>query len=50
MSWPVVTKKAINSAVLGILIFVETLESEFEERLMIETTVRFFDHIVWPFI
>ena len=50
VSWPVVTKRAINSAVLGILIFVETLESGFEERLMIETTVRFLDHLVWSFI
>ena len=47
MSWPVETKKAINSAVLGILIFVG---SGFEERLMVETTVRFIDHLVWPFI
>ena len=50
MSWPVVMKRAINSAVLGILIFVETLESGFEERLMVETTVRFLDHLVWSFI
>ena len=47
VSWPVETKKAINSAVLGILIFAE---SGLEETLMVETTVRFLDHLVWPFI
>ena len=49
VSWPAETKKAINSAVLGILIFVGSGLEELE-RLMAETTVRFIDHLVWPFI
>ena len=42
-SWAVETKRAKNSAVLGILIFVE---SRLEERLIVKTTVRFLDHLV----
>ena len=51
MSWPVETKKAINSAVLGIRIF-KFFESGLEEKMIVETTVRFLDHIVCtsPFI
>ena len=47
VSWPVETKRARNSAVLGILIFVE---SGLEEELIVKTTVRFLDHLVCPFI
>ena len=43
VSWPVETKKAINSAVLGILIFVER---GIEERLIVKTIVRFLVHLV----
>ena len=43
MSWPVETKRARNSAVLGIRIFVE---SGLEERRIVKTTVRFLEHLV----
>jgi hypothetical protein len=47
-SRPVAAKKVKNSPALGIRIFVESkLE---EERLIVKTTVRFFDHLVCPFI
>jgi hypothetical protein len=48
-SWPVATKKVRNSAVVGIRIFLET-RSGLVERLIVETTVMFFDHLVSPFI
>jgi hypothetical protein len=41
-SWPVAAKKVRNSAVVGIRIF---LESELVERLIVETTVMFLDHL-----
>ena len=47
VSWPVVAKKAKNSAVLGIRIFVK---SGLEERVTVKTTVRFFYHLKQPFI
>ena len=43
MSWPVETKRAINSAVFGIRILVE---SGLDKKLIVKTTVRFLD----PFI
>jgi hypothetical protein len=52
-SWPVAAAsvtaiKVKKTAALGIRIFVESgLE---EERLIVKTTVRFFDHLVCPFI
>ena len=38
VSWPVETKRARNSAILGIRIF---LEDGLEEKLIVKTTVRF---------
>ena len=46
-SWPVAAKKAKNSAVLGIRIFVV---SGLDERLIVKTIVRFFVNLVCPFI
>ena len=43
MSWPAETKRARNSAVLGIRIFVE---SGLEGKLFVKTTVRFLEHLV----
>ena len=45
MSWAVETKRANNSAVLGIRIFVES-GLGLEERLIVKKTVRFLDHFV----
>ena len=42
VSWPVETKRARISAVLGIRIFVES-GLELEERLIVKTTVRLLD-------
>ena len=42
MSWPVETKRARISAVLGIRMFVES-GLELEERLIVKTTVRLLD-------
>ena len=47
MSWPVETKRARNSAVLGILIFVG---SGLDEKLIVKATVRFLVHLVCLFI
>ena len=47
VSWAVETKRAKYSAVLGIRIFVE---SRLEGRLIVNTTVRFLDHLVCSFI
>ena len=41
VNWPVETKRARNSAALGILIFVE---SGLDEKLIVKATVRFLDH------
>ena len=42
VSWPVETKRARISAVLGIRIFIES-GLELEERLIVKTTVRLLD-------
>ena len=50
-SLPIAAKIVRNSAVLGIRIFVESEFEELDERLIVtKTTVRFFDHLVCPFI
>ena len=46
LSWPVAAIK-VKAWSVGIRIFVE---SGLEERLIVKTTVRFFDHLVCPFI
>ena len=46
-SSPEATKRVKNSAAEGIRIFVK---SGLEKRLIVKTTVRFFDHLECPFI
>ena len=46
VSWAVETKRANNSAVLGIRIFAESGLGLEEERLIVKITVRLLDHLV----
>ena len=48
--WAVGTKRANNSAVLGIRIFVERGLGLEEERLIVKTTGRFLYYLVCPLI